>query len=351
MEATLEASDCELQLPPPQLASNWITELPYKPKVAFLTAPTEVDLCITRRCNMSCVHCNVSAHSLEAREIIQVGKWKSILNELEEMGVFRVIISGGEPFAYDGFEELFEHLLEKKYLKIILTNGLLVTEEQIKQMKENNIALNISLDGIGSTHDEFRKSNGSYMRILNLLPALSGRSLIYTIQTTVHKKNIHQLEDITRLAYEYKATKLIFRNIEMVGRGTFARDYLLTREDELTIKQIVTDMSKKYPQLDILGGYSQSGPMANENRVDATYGMVSCMAGTFGMAIDHDGKVFSCVAARNWRVNPIGSILEDSVENIWRSPRWTFYRDTERYGCRAEDLHKGKAKTSLPMIY
>jgi len=73
-----------------------------------LSAPLEVFIAVTNRCNLFCDHCNVST-SLNLRDELTTEQWISFIRRLAELKVFTLWISGGEPFLR---EDLFTILGE-----------------------------------------------------------------------------------------------------------------------------------------------------------------------------------------------------------------------------------------------
>ena len=82
-----------------------------KAKRALMTAPREVTLELTRRCNLSCPFCYVRllGDRLE-KDDLEVSEWLRFLDELAAARVFMVGFIGGEPLVYRGLPELVERM-------------------------------------------------------------------------------------------------------------------------------------------------------------------------------------------------------------------------------------------------
>ena len=68
-----------------------------------IQSPTVVNLELTELCNVKCKHC-YNPWRDESMGILSLNlvKMKKIINHLSEIGVFHVILSGGEPMSnYD----------------------------------------------------------------------------------------------------------------------------------------------------------------------------------------------------------------------------------------------------------
>ena len=98
----------------------------FQTKTSTFSFPLEVDLFLTRRCNMRCVHCSVDAgESLNGE--LSLEYWKNIFDQLENSRLIKVIITGGEPTLFPGFPELIDYIKDKKIYKCLLTNGISLT--------------------------------------------------------------------------------------------------------------------------------------------------------------------------------------------------------------------------------
>ena len=103
---------------------------------------------LTNRCNLKCSFCfqekNRIAGSMTTLE------WKNLIDQLPNYA--HVTLTGGEPFIFKGFREVFLKVTEKLTCNII-SNGLLLNEDLIDLLLErkNFEVLSISFDNIGNT--------------------------------------------------------------------------------------------------------------------------------------------------------------------------------------------------------
>mgnify|MGYP001623195131 CR=1 FL=1 len=80
-----------------------------------------VNLNITSKCNMKCVHCGASQNtSQDALTIEMVNK---ILNDMTKMGCYETVIAGGEPFQREDFMDILRMCNDNRVNTAVLTNG------------------------------------------------------------------------------------------------------------------------------------------------------------------------------------------------------------------------------------
>ena len=89
---------------------------------------------VTRRCNLSCVHCRASAlHGPYPGEL----DTQACLRLLDEIAAFSqpiIILTGGEPLLREDIFEIADYGNKKGLRMVLATNGTLLTEEMVKKM-------------------------------------------------------------------------------------------------------------------------------------------------------------------------------------------------------------------------
>ncbi|WDP89645.1 MAG: GTP 3',8-cyclase MoaA [Desulfobacter sp.] len=106
---------------------------------------------VTDRCNFRCRYC-MPATPFRVIEHDRIARYEEILritNLACDMGITKVRITGGEPFARKGILSFLERLCRIDALKdiSITTNGALLTRDKLKAIKAMGISrLNFSLD-------------------------------------------------------------------------------------------------------------------------------------------------------------------------------------------------------------
>ena len=293
----------------------------------------EVHLDVTDHCNLRCRHC-FWGDNLTCNENVPVDKWKKLILELKNIGVGKVVVSGGEAFTRDDLFEIVKACFDNKiFLGAIFTNGT-IKSESVKQIlefiikKEIETSFYISMDGYNSEQHDFIRGNGKFEVTLDFVKKLvnirktTGARYKILINSLIHKKNyLHLIE-----WYDF---------LEQLGidswRFTTGR---ITGALEKNVSDIKLLSSEYFPQYIKLTEYAISRYKAGkginlnvENFFNTRYldrGKVFlfseknliCDYKTNACSIDPYGNVQFCTG---WQNIKYGNVFEQNISHIWYS--------------------------------
>jgi len=294
--------------------------------IPFLSAPSTVDIFITSKCNLDCVHCfsrkdNVDRH-------LSLDELNSIFDQLEEIGVFEVRINGGETFLHPDIDKILTILKEKHFRKVILTNGTLLDDKKVESLKKSNIIPTVSLDdSLGDEHDLFRGYRGSFKQTIEGLKLLRKHQVLFGINCCLHKNNLTRIDEIVKLAIRFGASRIAFLDLKITDRLKIHKNWIPTyAEYEKVMLNLLATKIKYRRKIDVaLDVFLRCQPL-QESLWEAKRGFVSCQAGRNRLSIDPDGSVYPCnlvISDEKWK---IGNIKKQKISDIWFSEKWLFFR-------------------------
>ena len=117
-------------------------------------------LTITRKCNNACDWCytknKLNCQSMKYNDAI------FCVDRLNEMGVNRIVLIGGEPTLYSNFVDLINYISSKGIKVSVATNGRKLADKNFtKQVVDAGVnSINISLKGI--SEEEYKKYTHSF---------------------------------------------------------------------------------------------------------------------------------------------------------------------------------------------
>jgi 7,8-dihydro-6-hydroxymethylpterin dimethyltransferase len=174
---------------------------------------------LTNRCNMACGHCLFSSSPVEKPEL-STERVLEISREAHDAGCGLFALTGGEPLVHPGIDSIVAELLGYRRTHVVmLTNGLAVRPflERLRPDPEF-FHLQISLDGLGSTHDKLR-GKGAFKKLSESLLWLKKIGFPYTIAMCVTASNAGQMPGIVDFAADMGAGNVHYMWYFVRGRG------------------------------------------------------------------------------------------------------------------------------------
>jgi radical SAM protein with 4Fe4S-binding SPASM domain len=152
-----------------------------------------LELQITSRCNLACLHCYQDAPSpidlpLEAAV--------AVTRRFEEMAGLKILISGGEPMLYPRIFELLDKTAELPIRRVLITNGTLIHDQNVKQLNVDEVQ--ISLDGWEHSHEIIR-GIGSFGKTMR------AAGIAVSIATMIHRGNLDEFDRMAAFVREIDA--------------------------------------------------------------------------------------------------------------------------------------------------
>lgn len=176
-----------------------------------IKSPTVVNLEITEICNVKCKHCynpwRDETMGINQLDLIKIEK---ILKQLNEMGVFHVILSGGEPMSnYLVLKEAMKILNKYKMTFSCNTNLIIANDEKMKELKD--LGLEHCLTSIPSIdekeNDEIMQSKGSLKKILNGIKSCIRNGVRVSANMVVTKSNLERVYETGKKMAELGCSK------------------------------------------------------------------------------------------------------------------------------------------------
>jgi len=294
--------------------------------VPFLSAPTAVDVFITSRCNQYCIHCFSNGGKDNVQEL-SLSDLESIFDQLEKVGVLEVRINGGEPLLHREIGKILSYFKEKRFRKVMLTNGTLLDEETALLLKESGTVPTVSLDdSVAEGHDLFRGVKGSFKRTVEGLKILQKHGIQYGINCCLHKNNLSRYEEIIGLAAEHGASRIAFLDLKPVGRMKNHLNWVPSYREYQQLMNHLMFARAKHKGIDVsLDVFMHCLPL-EESILEARKGYVSCQAGKTRLSVDSEGLVYPCnlvISDPRWI---IGDVKKEKIWDIWFSEKWSFFR-------------------------
>ncbi len=143
----------------------------------------------TSRCNLSCTGCWAGAY--DKHSSLSFAEVDRIVSEAKELGIYFIVMSGGEPLLWPHLSELCRKHSDVAFMAY--TNGTLIDENTARWMREaGNFSPAISIEGSRETTDR-RRGKGVYDRIMKAMDNLSENGVAFGFSVTATTENCEEI--------------------------------------------------------------------------------------------------------------------------------------------------------------
>jgi MoaA/NifB/PqqE/SkfB family radical SAM enzyme len=153
---------------------------------------------LTYNCNLRCKMCPFWKRPSQDSSIEQE---KAILKRIYDSGTCAIAFEGGEPLLRKDLVEILAFSRSLPMHTSLVTNGTLLESRIDEIVQCINGVVYVSLDGLEKTHDMIRGVSGCFRKAVRGIMA-SREKVSVTINTTIMAENIHEIEDLVKLARE-----------------------------------------------------------------------------------------------------------------------------------------------------
>ncbi len=216
----------------------------------ILTAPTEVHLALTRKCDAGCRHCYMDGGK-SCDENSEMGRQgvMAALSKLARMKVFHVAMGGGESTQLPWLFEAAHAARSLGMIPNLTTNGFSITDiDEARKFKVFG-QVNVSIDGVGPRYAALRGFD-RFKEAVRALTLLRKAGVRMGVNCVVSRDNFNDLDDVFALCKKLKVKQLELLRFKPAGRAAgLAEDHVfkdLTPTQAWDFFPKIMKLAKKY---------------------------------------------------------------------------------------------------------
>lgn len=298
---------------------------------------------VTRKCNLNCIHCRATASEDAPQGELTLAEYKTLIDDVAGFSQPIIILTGGEPLLREDLFDIAAYASGAGLRVAVSTNGTLVTSDTARRLSASGVATcSISIDGSNAeVHDDFRKQPGAFEASLRGMRILQEADIKVQINTSLTRRNMHDLDNIYKLVKNQKAHAWHIFMLVPTGRGeSVADNELITSEDYEWILNYVYERNRD-DEMEIKPTCAPQYYRILRQRAKAEgipvdpqhFGLNArtrgCLAGMGFGFVSYRGDVFPC----GYYPLKAGNVREQSFSQIWeKSPLFAKLRDFRNYG-------------------
>jgi len=276
--------------------------------------PFILELEITRRCNLKCVHCYADADDCHFDDELSFAQFSQVLEDGRELGIRELSLTGGEVFLHPDFLKIIDTGLEKNFHVRFVTNATLLTDHLLDELCIRPIKMiTVSLDSINPhIHDEIRGS-GSNKAAIEGIAKLRNAGFKISIITAFSSINICEFDPLLKYCIE---NDFDWQVQLTSAKGRCHKGITLSPEEYYRLGQkvasaYVDDLPINIIPMDDLATFSLFPPL---NILSSTWQQM-CTGGLLNIFVRANGDVTPC-SALAFPESIVGNLHHDSLKDI-----------------------------------
>lgn len=282
---------------------------------------------LTPVCNFSCKMCYVRKSIAEVqkhnRKMMTKDQWLEIARQARQEGMLYLLLTGGEPFIWPDFWELYEELSRMGFLISINTNGSMIDEavvERLKKMPPTRI--NITLYGADDrTYEALCAVKGVFPKVDKAIRSLKKAGILVKLNGSLTPYNIGDLKKCVEYAKSldliYETNTYMFPPIRRKPDSVGENDRFTPEEAaryNLQSYRLIYGEQYYRGRLEAIVKGAIPPPGLDESCVDPLDGQIRCRAGKAAFWMTWDGWMTPC----GMMPEPKVDITEGNFQENWK---------------------------------
>lgn len=320
--------------------------------------PKTLTINVTKICNLNCKMCQFAHSNLDKVKLNNLSRKEKNMLDLKILEKLLsnwkgskpyIALTGGETTLHPQIEKIISLIKKYGFYVSMVTNGALLQEKAEKIISSGLDMLSISIDGLEKTHDSIRRVPNTFQKavsgIKKIIEIKTNKKLkkpIVILNTSLSNENIHELNDIAKLAKNLNVDAINFQHLWMQTskmtqnfNKTFPKINLSESYDlDLNTNQInpivlyenLQKIKKIHPFVNIFPDLSIEKIKDYYKNPESFIIDKNCYCPWFFCTIQPDGRVTMCKEIE------MGNLNELDFGQIWNSEKFkTFRRKIKKY--------------------
>jgi radical SAM protein with 4Fe4S-binding SPASM domain len=191
-----------------------------------LKPPETVTLAMTGLCPLSCRHCWPDYGAGTGQGPVPYVNLKKILQELTDLGMHRLVLTGGDPMTHPAWLDILEFACRELAISSVClqTTAILMTRSHLDvldKFQDTGLSFQVSLDGAGPITHDYVRGDGAFARTIQGLNVLveGGWGPRLVVAFTEMKHNLDEIDPLLVLVERMGIGSLVSGTLVSAGRA------------------------------------------------------------------------------------------------------------------------------------
>lgn len=299
-----------------------------------LSAPLDVQIELTEKCNQKCFHCyNYWRYSEEiGKNELSIQDFLIVVKKLVTAGINSVTLTGGEPFLRpDLLFSILEYCNKNNIKASINSNATLIKKSDANKIRDLGVThVLVSLLGSEKTHNSIANSN-TFKKVCDGIAVLVDNKVKVSVNMAVSKLNLFELRDVGRITKNLGA--ITFCATPVVPSHHSNKKFLLSGEECKQMLRTLLRIKDEFQiNIDTLEPIARCLFSEDEEKEFVNFfGNRICSAAVTACAISSKGTVRPCIHADV----EFGNLIYENFFDIWEKMKFWASPDILPSGCRS----------------
>lgn len=280
-------------------------------KVYLKAKPISASIEPANYCNLSCPHCPTGRKLIDKTDKrLTLNDFKHYIDLLLPELMYLNLYFQGEPLLNKDLPEMIRYASDKGVFTCVSTNGTVLTEEVVKNIKESGVGrFIICLDG--ATADSYSKYRigGDFNKVINGISLSVKYGLPLEVQCLLLSTTENEIDELKSLCKSLGVKRLVFK------KAQFYEDFLVPKNPKFL----------RYKK-DASGNLIPKAELKNK-----------CWRLFSTIVIDVDGNVPACCFDKSAKYS-FGNLKDASLKDIWLGTKANKFRQAVLKNRRGIDI-------------
>src|ERR1041384_7885470 len=191
---------------------------------------------LTYKCPLQCPYCSnpLDFAGPRFKRELSTEDWCRVFSEARALGVLQLGLSGGEPTLRADLEALVHHAHSLGLYTSLITSAYRLTKERLAALKAAGLDhVQISIQGADAELSDAVAGTASFRDKIAAYHYTRELGFPLTVNVVLHRRNLHQVEALIRLAESLGAERIELANTQFYGWALQNRAVLMPTRAQL----------------------------------------------------------------------------------------------------------------------
>ena len=289
-----------------------------------LFIPISIQFRVSDSCMRKCGYCNIQTRPHNEMNLIPLERWDQLAQEVKEMDISSILLSGGDPFMHKDIVEIIRCFTGRELNPFVSTKSL-ISKETARKLREVGLKqMQVSIDApVADVCDYLTQSPGYFDQVVQTIKNLQEVGIVISTNTVVTSYNILLIPNLIRMLYDMGIRRIKMSQYARTLYNEHDDSFFLDKKaiDWITIRleKLRSEFSDAKVSFGYVPDYATSNDIEMKKQKFAERAI--CTGCIWSCVVSGDGRVIPCDEIPLTEENVVGDVRTQSIREVWNSPK------------------------------